>query len=447
MTVKTENIDLAPKQIEDDISQEITKEKLAELKAKLGNKSKDNGNKMEKRALKIGCLGSGQAGGKIVSQMYKLGYDCVAINTAQQDLQLLELPETNKLYLSAGLDGAAKDRNRGAEIALQYKDNIKQIVEKQLSDCQIFLLVSSLGGGSGAGSLPTLVDILNELGKPTIAMLVLPLTSEDGLTQSNSFYALAEMSKFLQTGKLANIIVVDNSKIESIYSNVSQLEFYDKANEAIVAPLDQMNKLSASPSRVKAVDHTELAKTLVDAQGLSIFGEIIINNYKADDENNEYVIAKAVMENMENNLLVEGFDISQAKYAAFYVVASSNTWKNIKSSSINYAMALLDDNLERPAAVFKGLYEGDIEDGTIKIISIFTGLALPEQRVAGLRKQADEFQAKMKDKDSNRNVNLNIDTGQDKNISKVQEIKNKISKNSSTFGKFLGGNTIDKRGK
>jgi tubulin-like protein CetZ len=453
MTVKTEIIDLPTKIADDVFSEEVDQDKLAELKAKIAAKNKEKIMKTPdktKKALTIGVIGTGQAGSKLGSQLYKLGYDTLAINTAAADLQLLDIPETNKLHLKAGLDGAGKDRMRGQEIAEQFADEIAQAIQKQLSECQVFLLAASLGGGSGSGSLKTLINILNTLGKPIILLAVLPLIADDKLTQANSFYALAEMTDLLKQKKLTNILVVDNAKVEGIFANVSQFEFYDVANKHIVSTLDQLNRLAAMPSRIKAVDHTELAKVLIDAEGLSVMSEMTIEGFGLTDEpEDDITIANSIINNFDNNLFVSGFDLSASKYAAFMIVANPNTWKKITSSSINYSAAALNEECQQ-ATVFKGFYEDDLEDGIIKIYSIFSGLALPDKRVAELKKQAEEYQIMVKSKDKERNLNLSIDTGQDKPTSKVQEIKAKIAQTNSSFGKFLGNNstnTIDRRKK
>ncbi len=64
------------------------------------------------KSINFGIVGSGQAGNRIAEAFYKLGYDCVAINTAQQDLKFIDIPESNKLLLSHGLGGAAAEPRR-----------------------------------------------------------------------------------------------------------------------------------------------------------------------------------------------------------------------------------------------------------------------------------------------------------------------------------------------
>jgi len=185
--------------IEDNISQiELKSEdvidpnKMAELKAR--NQAKQNQEKnmsarivqKKEKALKFGCLGSGQAGGRLVSEFYKAGYPSIACNTALQDLKFLDLPDANKLLLEYGVGGASKELSIGAEAAELHKAEIMELINDKLSDSQVNILCFSLGGGSGAGSSSCLIDLLTSTGKPLVVITILPLVSDDLQTKQIS---------------------------------------------------------------------------------------------------------------------------------------------------------------------------------------------------------------------------------------------------------------------
>ena len=48
------------------------------------------------KSLRIGVIGTGQAGSRLAESFAKLGYDAIAFNTASQDLKFIDLPEENK---------------------------------------------------------------------------------------------------------------------------------------------------------------------------------------------------------------------------------------------------------------------------------------------------------------------------------------------------------------
>lgn len=427
----------------------LDEEKLAKLRAKLAAKQKDNETTqisipVEKvqKSINFGIVGSGQGGSRLCEVFYKLGYDAVAINTAQQDLKFIDIPESNKLFLEHGLGGAAKDLSIGKEAAEKYRDKIVELVNTQLADTQVFMLCLSLGGGSGAGSCETLVDILSSTGKPLCVMTILPMDSEGAQTKSNAFQTLAKLSNFAKSKKINNLIIVDNAKIEAIYHNVSQIDFFGIANKAIVEPLDIFNTVSSMPSSVKPLDPMEWGKLLIDGEGLSAYGTIKVSNYQQED-----AIAEAVVENLNGNLLAAGFDLKQSKYVGVVVAANTNVWKNITAASINYALTLVEDQCGHPNETFKGVYVIDSPEDCVVIYSFFAGLGLPQSRVDQLKKDTAQLASVIKNKDDQRNLTLNLDTGTDQTVSKVQEIKNRIANKSSAFSKLTGSTIVDRRKK
>lgn len=424
----------------------VDEDKLAKLRQKLAAKTKEMEMVKEHSIIKrdksinFGVIGSGQAGSNLAATFYKLGYDAVVINTAHQDLKFIDVPESNKLHLAATLGGAAKDLEIGKNAAEQFREQIVDLIQTQLADAQVLLLAFSLGGGSGAGSCEVLVDICASIGKPVAVISVLPMLSEDAQVKSNALKTLSKLSKFAQDKKINNLILVDNAKIEAIYHNVGQMDFYRVANNAIAEILDSFNTFSSQPSNVKSLDPLEWAKILVDGGGLSTFGEMTVSNYK-----DETAIAEAVINNLNGNLLAEGFDLKQARYAGIIIVANDNTWKEISSASINYAMAIVNDLCNNPLGVYKGVYSAELPDNVVKIYSLFSGLALPASRIDGLIKETAQLQESHKNKDINRDLSLKLDTGKDNVVTKVEEIKQRINQKTSAFGKLVGAGVVDRR--
>src|SRR5579859_1089658 len=428
--------------IEDDLSNvEVKKEtvdtnKLAALKAK--SQAKQQEGKMpakivakKERSLNFGIFGSGHGGAKLAACFAKLGYDAVACNTALQDLKLIEINDSNKLLLEYGVGGASKELDIGKAAAEAHRAEIAELIHEKLSNSQMNIFCLSMGGGSGAGSCETIVDLLSETGKPLLVIAIMPMETEDAQTKSNALETLAKLASFTKNKKINNLIVVDNAKIESIYHNVSQINFYDVANKAIVETLDTFNTLSSMPSAVKPLDPMEFSKLLIDGEGLSVYGELTVENFEEDT-----AIAEAVINNLNGNLLADGFDLKQTRYAGFIVAANKEVWSKIPASSINYATAMVNDLCGSPRAVFKGIYVVDSPDNNVKVYSFFSGMGLPTSRVEQLKKDAAELQSKVKDRDNQRNLSLHLDSGTNETVSAAQKVKNAIAAKSSSFSKF-----------
>lgn len=417
--------------------------KLAALKAKSQAKQQQQENKMaakivskRERSIVLGVLGSGQAGSRIAEAFYKLGYDAVAVNTAMQDLKFIDIPDSNKLLLEYGVGGASKELEIGKAAAESHRGEVLQLVNEKLQNSQVNILCFSLGGGSGAGSCETLIDIMSGLSKPVVVITVLPMDTEDAQTKANALETLSKLAGFVRTKKISNLIVVDNAKIESIHQNVNQFDFFGLANKTIVETLDAFNTLSSMPSSIKALDPMEFSKILMDGGGLSVYGEFVVTNYSEDT-----AIAEAVVNNLNNNLLAGGFDLKQSKYVGFMIAANKDVWAKIPASSVNYASAMINDLCGNPRGVFKGIYTVETPDDTVKVYSFFSGLGLPNDRVDQLKKETVELHAKIKGKDEQRNLSLQLDTGTNETVTAAQKVKDKIAAKSSTFGKFVSGVT------
>jgi cell division GTPase FtsZ len=435
---------LSNQTIETQATEEVELSKLEALKAK--SQARQQELKMaakivstKERSLALGILGSGQAGSRIAEAFYKLGYSACVVNTALQDLKYIDVPDSNKLLLEYGLGGAAKEMEIGKAAAESHRGEILQLVNDKLASAQVHLLCLSLGGGSGAGSCETLVDLLSETGKPLVVITVLPMDTEDAQTKANALETLAKLAKLTQSKKVSNLIVVDNAKIEAIYHNVSQVEFYSVANKAIVDPIDVFNTLSSMPSSTKALDPMEWTKLFVDGEGLTVYGEFSVDNYEEDT-----AIAEAVINNLNGNLLASGFDLKQSRYVGFMIAANKNVWSKIPASSINYASSMINDLCGTPRGIFKGIYTIDEPTDTVKVYSMFSGLGLPASRVDQLKTETKDLQSKVRDKEDSRKLTLELDTGVSETVSAAQKVKEKIAQKSSTFGKFVGG-VVDRR--
>jgi cell division GTPase FtsZ len=445
----TERVKL--EEIVDDVSNaevkaedKVDPSKLAALKAK--SEAKQQETKMaakivskKERSIALGVIGSGQAGSRLAEAFYQLGYEAVAINTAMQDLKYINIPDANKLLLEYGLGGAAKEIEIGRAAAESHRGEILQMVNEKLPSSQVNLLCLSLGGGSGAGSCETLVDILAGSGKPLVVITVLPMDTEDAQTKTNALETLARLSKLTQSKKVNNLIVVDNAKIEVIYNNVSQMDFYGIANKAIVDPIDVFNTLSSMPSSVKGLDPMEWGKLFTDGEGLTVYGELTVDNFSEDT-----AIAEAVVNNLNGNLLAGGFDLKQSRYVGVIIAANKDVWAQIPSSSITYAIAMINDQCGTPKGVYKGIYTVETPDPVVKVYSMFSGLGLPTSRVEQLKKEAQAHTQTVKGKDEARNLNLQLDTGVNETITAAQKVKEKMAQKASAFGKLVGG-VVDRR--
>lgn len=436
MTVESKEIQTEGMKVVDDVSEKLDTDKLAALKAKMNAKKDEMPLSIvaeKKRSLKFGVIGTGQAGSRLAESFYVLGYPSLAFNTAPQDLQHIQIPEANKFLLEHGIGGAAKELTIGQAAAERHRDKINEAIQMKLGDAQVLFLCLSLGGGSGAGSASVFIDVLANVGKPVICICVLPMSAEDAQTKQNALETLSLLSKEVQNKRIHNLIVVDNTKLESLLSHVSTIDFYDVANKTIIAPLEVFNMLSMQPSSVKALDSMEFAKLLTDGNGLTVYGKMTVTNYEE-----ETAIAEAIIGNLEGNLLASGFDLKQARYVGVMIVARKSVWDKVPSAATSYANSIVGD-LVQPIGLFRGIYVSeDCPNNVIEVWSMFSGLGLPESRVVQLKDEVKELSAKTKTKDAERNLHLKLDTGTEQTVSAADKIRQQIARKNSAFGTFAG---------
>lgn len=443
MSVEIKEEEVTTEQIKDDVNLD----RLAELKAKLQGKEPQQEKQMppsiiarKTKSIRLGVVGSGQGGARLAESFYRLGYPAVAFNTASQDLNPIDLPEANKMLLEYGLGGAAREKEIGYAAALEHQNGIAELIEDKLSDSQVNMLCVSLGGGSGAGSIPVMLDVLTATGKPLVVMTILPMSNEDAQVKKNALETLAALSKEVQSKRVSNLIVVDNAKIESMFSDVSQFDFYPASNRLIVEPVDAFNTFSAQDSAVKGLDSSEFGKIFVGGGGLSIYGKLSVENYQE-----EFAMAEAIVSNLNGGLLAGGFDFKQTKYAGVLFLANESVWKKIPSASVGYAMSMVEEMCGTPEGAFRGIYTADIEADEVQIWFIFSGLGLPAARVEQLKKETQELSLKTKQKEQDRNLTLTLETGTHEDVSNAEKIRQKIAMKKSAFGNLIGGAVVDKR--
>ena len=75
-------------------------------------------------AIELAVIGVGQAGSRIAEVFHKKGYDAGVINTSAQDLEYIEVLDTQKLLLEGSLGGTGKDLDLGREI---FEDNVSTL--------------------------------------------------------------------------------------------------------------------------------------------------------------------------------------------------------------------------------------------------------------------------------------------------------------------------------
>lgn len=353
--------------------------------------------------IRWGVIGTGHAGSRIAEKFAQCGYPTCCINTAKQDLDHIQLPESNKYLMDFALGGVGKDMGLGSQAIKMYRKQVTSLINATFGDeVDMVIVTVGLGGGSGAGSLRELIDILKERRIPIVLLVTLPMGSEGATTKTNAIRALDELAQLSKKEIINGLIVVDNSKIEVLYPNVASSSLWSVANTEIVDVLNTLNTVSALGTAHTVFDPMDFAKIFTTGN-CTVYGKIKIPHYMEPS-----ALADAILENVTTNVLAEGFDLSQTIRAGVILIAPPDVLEQIPSINVNYAFRALND-IVGSADVFRGVYainrglESSAEVGDyVTMYCIFSGIGLPRDRVEALIKESNiqisELDKKMEDK-------------------------------------------------
>jgi cell division GTPase FtsZ len=345
-----------------------------------------------KGSTKFGWIGAGQCGGRLAQAFQKLGYGKVlAVNTASQDLNDLQVPDTQKLLMDIGRKGAGKDMSRGREAAVQYRQDIIHQIERTFSeDVDHLMIAMGCGGGTGSGSVIPLIETartcakhigLSKIDRRIGVLCTLPTAGEAASPKvgQNAFEVVTELTRMAYEGLISPLIIVDNERISKLYPGLTVRSFWPTVNNTVAGLFDIFNRLSALPSPYTSFDPVDY-QSILECGNCAIMGLTKVDAYKQ-----KFDLSQAVTHNLAKTVLAGGFELSTAKVVGSIVVGGKRIMGNTPGlqDSINHAFDVLTD-LTGNATVHRGIYEDDRE--SLRVYSIFGGLDAPMERIEELRR-------------------------------------------------------------
>ena len=204
------------------------------------------------KRVKIKVIGIGGGGGNIIAELLKKlkdfsaqKIDFVALNTDNQALK--SLPKTLKTIsfgnkLTRGL-GTGRDVEVGEKAA---KEDIEKLKSLFADDKDLYIFISSLGGGTGTGATPVLTKMAEEMGLNTLGIFTTPFSFEGKKKMDMSIKAL-EVIK----GNLNAFMVLPNEKIFSLTKEeVSFSDSLNLLNDKLAESLEGLLRTVYSPGLI-----------------------------------------------------------------------------------------------------------------------------------------------------------------------------------------------------
>jgi len=181
------------------------------------------------KKIKIRIIGVGGGGGNIISELSKKlkdfstqKVDFIAVNTDNQALK--SLPKTVKTFSFGNNTTRGLGTGRNFEIGEKAaREDIERMKELFKEDRDLYIFVSSLGGGTGTGATPVLVKIAEEMGLNSIGIFTLPFSFEGKKKMDAALKSLEKIKESLNAH-----MILPNEKIFSIAKE--EISFSDSLN-------------------------------------------------------------------------------------------------------------------------------------------------------------------------------------------------------------------------
>ncbi|MDB9235036.1 tubulin/FtsZ family protein [Halorubrum ezzemoulense] len=290
--------------------------------------------------MKLATIGVGNAGSKLIDQMIDFEFEtgrnlcrhALVINTARTDLakpkhldedRRVLIGDTHKKARGHGVGG---DAEIGAEVAKTDIDEIRRVFDDvEIHEVDAVLVAAGLGGGTGSGAAPVVIDELQKMyDEPVYGLGVLPGTYEGGRPALNAARSLQSF-----VNKVDNFIAFDNDAWRSRGQTIEQ--GYEEMNEELatrIVTLLAAGEVDESEVGENAMDSSDIMRTL-DTGGVSSIGyastdvtpakEGLLANFKEPEEpqseSTDAAKIKGLVRRATNSRLTVPCDVSSADRA------------------------------------------------------------------------------------------------------------------------------------
>lgn len=337
-------------------------------------------------AMHFAFVGAGQGGGKIAQSFWDIGYRRVGVfNTTENDFAGLdeEMPK-----FSTHTSGAAKDMELARQALNGRDEDIWDLYQRAWGsqfDCA--LICASLGGGTGSGSIGTLIRLarkyMESQGHPVRvgAVVSLPFVNEGQQIARNAVRAFRELIE----AKVSPLIVIDNDRVDAIYTPVMR-ELLPKSNELVSGLLHTFNRLAATKSEHITFDRAEFAQ-LLDG-GIVAMGSADIDTSAVTTPAD---VSSAIREQLANSVLAQ-VDLRTGKKAACVFVASDQVMDTYGRAHFDAGFTQLNRIVGSAhgegaeVIIHRGLYP--LADEGLQCYTLVSELAPPEVKLKALAKEA-----------------------------------------------------------
>jgi cell division protein FtsZ len=219
------------------------------------------------------AIGVGGGGGNSIEHMVRSGIKGVSFacaNTDRQALDRMSAPTRIQLGLqtSRGL-GAGADPDVGRQAAQEEHERIREA----LQGSDMVFITAGMGGGTGTGAAPVIAEIAKEMGILTVAVVTTPFKFEGKRRFASAERGLEDLSQYVDS-----LITIPNDKLMSVYSNLSVIDAFKRADDVVLNAVRGISDLIINPGIIN-IDFADI-RSAMTARGHAMMG---IGSAKGDD--------------------------------------------------------------------------------------------------------------------------------------------------------------------
>ncbi|MFW5974102.1 MAG: tubulin/FtsZ family protein [Natrialbaceae archaeon] len=377
--------------------------------------------------MKLATIGVGNAGSKIIDRMLEFeqqtGRDLcrhvLVINTARTDLAKPKyVPEDRRILIGdthqkAKGHGVGGDGEVGAEVAKNDIDEIRRIFDDvEIHEVDAILVAAGLGGGTGSGAGPVVIDELQKMyDEPVYGLGVLPGEYEGGRPALN---AARSLQSFVT--KVDNFIAFDNDAWRSRGQSVEQgYEDMNKELATRIVTLLAAGEVDESEVGENAMDSSDIMRTL-DTGGVSSIGyassdldkpDGLLSRYKSTDDgvgeqnSTDAAKIKGLVRRAVNSRLTIPCEVSSADRALIVFAGPSSM---ISRKGIEAAREWLEKEADT-VEVLAGDDPREDSDTLAAVVLLSNVTETP--RIKEIQNQAVDAQNKIRELDAVREEEIN----------------------------------------
>ena len=311
------------------------------------------------------AIGVGGGGGNSIEHMVRSGIKGVSFACANTDRQALDrMSAPNRIQLglqtSRGL-GAGADPQVGRLAAQEEHERIRET----LQGSDMVFITAGMGGGTGTGAAPVVAEIAKEMGILTVAVVTTPFQFEGKRRLASAESGIEDLSQYVDS-----LITIPNDKLMSVYSNLSVVDAFKRADDVVLNAVRGISDLIINPGMIN-IDFADI-RAAMTARGHAMMG---IGTAKGDDRA-RIATEMAIRSPLLDNVLLEG-----AQGLLVNITAA-----DVKLHEFSIVGEVIAQIADQDANIFVGMVVDPDAGEELRITVIATGLSRDERKTPQQRR-------------------------------------------------------------